>query len=281
VKVGEMVTALVAGVTGFSVVMSFVEKAMKAGGPLSVCATLDGARNRPQIPVRFNVPVAIGVLMMLCGVVLAPWGLALLVPAGLTTIALDSAVKERAAAKSRRRKERQMFGMVVILYSCFRAGGSLVEGLRSCLSLPDGPVRSEVQRVLAGINAGKNPPEALWEAFERTGAHLWRYVALVNEVHSRTGGNLSSMLTRVMRSLDEERLLRMELEAKMTDARLTVWALTLAPLCLSIFLQVTQVEVMRQFYSTLIGRGILAYAGLSWFVGFHLMKRMATVRGLR
>jgi len=281
VKVGELVTALVAGATGFSAIMLLVEKAVQVGNPLSRYNSLHGERNRPQVHKRLNLPVAMGVLMMLSGVVLAPLGLAFLVPAGLTTIALHSALKDRAAAKLTRTRESQMFGMVAILYSCFRAGGNLVEGLRACLSLPDGPVRSEVQRILAGISAGKSPPDALWEAFERTGSHLWRYVALVNEVHRRTGGDLSSMLTRVMRSLNEERLLRMELDARMTDAKLTAWALTLAPLCLSIFLQVTQAEVMRQFYSTPIGRGILAYAGLSWLLGFHLMKRMATVRGLR
>jgi tight adherence protein B len=186
----------------------------------------------------------------------------------------------RSMVRFRLRKQRQLFAEQLPthlqeLASAMRAGHSLVSGMTSMTEAAPEPSRSEWARVVADEQLGLPLEEAMEPLARRMDSDDIGQVALVAELHHRTGGNMAEVLERVADSVRERADLRRELNALTAQARLSRYVVTALPPVVAGAVALLNPKYIRPLFNTTAGVALVIIAcGL--LVGASVVMRAIT-----
>jgi len=160
----------------------------------------------------------------------------------------------------------------------------IVRGVRSGLPVNDTlriianeakePVKSEFRRVIEQQQLGISVPDALAKLALRVPATETNFFAIVIEIQSKAGGNLSEAVGNLSKTVRERKKMRGKISAMSMEALASAAIIGVVPFVVTAALYMTSPAYMGLLFTTSHGR-IVALIGLSWMaIGGIAMKKM-------
>jgi tight adherence protein B len=203
----------------------------------------------------------------------------------IVAIALSAAVPyivhwylKRALARRRLRFAEQLPDNLQVLSSALRAGHSFVGALSVVVNDAPEPAKGEFSRVVADEQLGVPIEDALRVVVERMENRELEQVALVAALQRETGGNTAEVLDRVTDTIRERFELRRTVNTLTAQGRLSRWVLTLLPVSLLVIITLINPGYIDILYSSLAGRILLVFAGISVTAGSFVIKRIVNIK---
>ena len=224
-------------------------------------------QREPRRRLAFVLPVVIG------GVLVLGW-VRSTVLAGLAVVAWWA-----RAAQHRRRADlalsRELPEVLDALVGAVRSGGSLLEGMVAAHAQPLEPsVRHDLHLVLAEVERGGDLVTALAGWADRRDDRDLRTVAGVAAAATTTGGPLAASLARIAASIRHRQALDREVEALVSQARLSAMVLVVLPVGVLPLLDVLGAVRIEEVLADPVGRVAIAGGiGLD-LIGLAWMRRL-------
>lgn len=164
----------------------------------------------------------------------------------------------------------QMVMALPFITNSVRAGLSLEESLKSAANDMPAPLSNEFQRVVDEYEHGKPFNQSLDDAKKRLPVESFSIFATTMITTSKHGGNLSNVLDRLRKSLEENQRLERMLEAKTASGKLTISFLAFASLAFLLYDFMVVPEGTILFFTNVLGQIAfstaigLTYWGFKW-----------------
>jgi tight adherence protein B len=208
-----------------------------------------------------------------CGVVLLGWVRSLTF-AGFAAVAWWA----RAAQQRRRADQalsRELPEVLDAVVAAVRSGGSLLEGLATAHAQPfERTVRRDLGRVLAEVDRGGAVVTALSGWAEHSGDRDLRTVAGVVAAATTTGGPLASALARIAATIRQRQAQDREVEALVSQARLSAMVLVVLPVGVLPLLEVLGAVRMHEVLDDSVSRAAVACGVVLDLLGLVWMRRL-------
>ncbi len=162
------------------------------------------------------------------------------------------------------------------------AGGIRVGlGLRQALTmvideLPD-PAHHEFRRVVGQTNLGISIYDAVDDLAERMPSNETLMIARVFRVQSQTGGDLARILDQLAATIKDRRQVQRKVSSLTAEGRMSCWVLTLIPICLGLFIILTQPDMRNALLHTGIGHGVLIVLAVLELAGYFWLRQLLKV----
>ena len=173
-----------------------------------------------------------------------------------------------------RRRERlvrdQMVGVLPLVINSVRAGLSLEEAIETASQETPAPLAKELRRIVEEYEHGRPFSKALEDAKERLHVESFAVFVTAMTTTSKQGGNVSIVLDRLRKSLEENQRLERKLIAETASGNLVITILTFFPLGYLLFSLMTNFEGTSIFFTNLIGQILLSIAILFCNAGYKL-----------
>jgi tight adherence protein B len=155
-----------------------------------------------------------------------------------------------------------------------RAGLPVNDTLRIIANEAQEPVRSEFRRVVEQQALGISVPDALHKMARRVPATETNFFAIVIEIQSKAGGNLSEAVSNLSKTVRDRKRMRAKIGAMSMEALASAAIIGAVPFLVTGALYVTAPAYMSLLLSTSHGR-IVTIIGLCWMaIGGGMMKKM-------
>lgn len=172
------------------------------------------------------------------------------------------------------RLEEQLEQGLVTMTSALRAGLSLVQALEVAAEEAEQPLRRDLSAVLAEYRVGRPLEQCLDDWSRRRRSSDVVFLARSISVHRESGGDLGLVLSNLAGTVRDRRLLRLELQAKTSEARITAAVLVAMVPVLALYLVTFQADMLAPLVREPAGRVGLGYAIVSWATGAVALRRM-------
>ncbi len=222
-------------------------------------------------------------LMMFAGVGLVAGGLAYFksenpIVGGLVAITIIVGMPNLVLSRMRTRRIKKFIDALPaaldIIVRGVRAGLPVNDTLRIIANEANEPVRSEFRRVVEQQALGISVPEALAKMALRVPATETNFFAIVIEIQSKAGGNLSEAIANLSKTVRDRKQMRAKIGAMSMEALASAAIIGAVPFLVSGALYMTSPKYMVLLFSTSHGR-IVTIIGLCWMaIGGAMMKKM-------
>ena len=160
----------------------------------------------------------------------------------------------------------------------------IVRGVRSGLPLGDciriiatesvDPVKSEFRQIVEAQSLGLGLSEAVGGIFKRVPTPEANFFAIVVEIQSKAGGNLSEVLANLSKVLRERRKMRDKVTAMSMEAKASGAIIALLPFIVAILVSLSTPEYMVVLFTTKAGKFALVISAFWMSCGIFSMKKM-------
>jgi tight adherence protein B len=258
--------------------LAAVDRVVRARGMRDrVNANLEraGVRMRPQEWVLLLISSGV---VLTAGVMFLTRSLLLAVPIGVVVTWLGGRLYltvrsgRRAAAFA-----EQLPDVLQIVASSLRSGFTLSQALDSVVREGTEPASSEFARALTEARLGADLEDALEAAAERMRCRDLSWVVEAVRISREVGGNLAEVLLTTVSTMRERAQMRRQVRTLSAEGRLSAWILLCLPIMIGGWLLLTRRDYLQPLFSTSIGIGMLAGAGLLVVVGAFWMSRLVKV----
>jgi tight adherence protein B len=155
-----------------------------------------------------------------------------------------------------------------------RAGLPVNDTLRIIANEAREPVKSEFRRVIEQQALGISVPEALQKLAMRVPATETNFFAIVIEIQSKAGGNLSEAVGNLSKTVRERKKMRAKIGAMSMEALASAAIIGAVPFLVTAALYASSPAYIGLLFTTNHGR-IVTLIGLSWMaIGGFVMKKM-------
>jgi tight adherence protein B len=155
-----------------------------------------------------------------------------------------------------------------------RAGLPLGDTLRIIAAEAPEPAKSEFRKVVESQQLGISVPEACLKLAQRVPATETNFFAIVIEIQSKAGGNLSEAVGNLSKTVRERKKMKGKISAMSMEALASAAIIGLVPFIVTGALYVISPKYMGLLFYTVHGRYILMFA-LGWMsIGAMMMKKM-------
>jgi len=146
------------------------------------------------------------------------------------------------------------------LARALRAGYPLSAGMEMIASETAPPVSGEIRRTSAEANLGRGWPHALENLGKRIPLlEVNLFIAAV-QLHARTGGKLSEVMTGLAENMRESNALQGEVRALAAYGKLTGLILTILPIGIAIMMLIVSPGYMQVLFNDPTGKNLIAIA---------------------
>jgi tight adherence protein B len=160
----------------------------------------------------------------------------------------------------------------------------IVRGVKSGLPLGDclkiiaheagEPVRSEFRSLLEQQNLGLTLPEAVATLPRRVPLQEANFFAIVVEIQSKSGGNLSEILGNLSKVLRDRKKMAAKVQAMSTEAKSSAGIIAALPFIVAGLVYLSSPHYIRLLFVTETGKIILMGCAMMMMVGVAVMKKM-------
>ena len=232
---------------------------------------VDANPSRRSIGIRVPAAVAAAAVTWIAGPVAGAIAIGAVVAAAW-------ALGRRRAARAARLRADGIAEVAAALAAGLRAGLSLTQSIAYARDESAGPVRRDLDRLVAALELGEPVGESLLSWADETGSDDARLVAGVVDLHRRTGGDLPSVLDGVVTTLRDRLAAGRELRAPTAQARLSGTILGALPIAFFGFLLLTSRHDMLAAIATPLGRTAVAVGLILELLAFAWIRRLLAVR---
>jgi tight adherence protein B len=198
--------------------------------------------------------------------------------AGLVGVTIAVGMPNFVLARLRQRRIKRFIDVLPVALDIIvrgvRAGLPLGDTLRIIANEGQEPVRSEFRKVVESQALGLSVPEACAKMAHRVPATETNFFAIVIEIQSKAGGNLSEAVANLSRTVRERKKMKGKIAAMSMEALASAAIIGLVPFIVTGALYMIAPKYMGLLFETVHGRYILMFA-LGWMsIGAMMMKKM-------
>jgi len=198
--------------------------------------------------------------------------------AGLLALTVGFGLPNLLLARMRTRRIKRFIEVLPealdIIVRGVRAGLPVNDTLRIIANEAQEPVKSEFRRVVEQQALGVSVPEALQKLARRVPATETNFFAIVIEIQSKAGGNLSEAVANLSKTVRDRKRMRAKIGAMSMEALASAAIIGAVPFLVSGALYVSAPNYMSLLFTTSHGR-IVTIIGLCWMaIGGGMMKKM-------
>ena len=161
--------------------------------------------------------------------------------------------------------------------AAIRAGHSLLSSISVMVESASEPTAREFGHVIADEQLGVPLQDGLRAVAQRMRARDMEQVALIAELHQRTGGNMAEVLDRVAEGVRDRAELNGELRALTAQARLSRTIVSALPLLLAGLIYLFNPSYLKPLTNTTFGTFLLVLGGCMIAAGSWVMTRIARI----
>jgi tight adherence protein B len=155
-----------------------------------------------------------------------------------------------------------------------RAGLPLGDTLRIIANEAPEPARSEFRKVIESQALGVTIAEACVKMAQRVPATETNFFAIVIEIQSKAGGNLSEAIGNLSKTVRERKKMKGKIAAMSMEALASAAIIGAVPFVVTGLLYMVSPNYISLLFTTVHGRYILMFA-LTWMsIGAMMMKKM-------
>jgi tight adherence protein B len=155
-----------------------------------------------------------------------------------------------------------------------RAGLPLGDTLRIIAAEAQEPVRTEFRKVVESQQLGISVPDACAKLARRVPVTETNFFAIVIEIQSKAGGNLSEAIGNLSKTVRERKKMKGKIGAMAMEAKASAAIIGAVPFVVTGALYAVSPEYISLLFTTNHGRLICAI-GLGWMsIGIAMMKKM-------
>jgi tight adherence protein B len=197
---------------------------------------------------------------------------------GLVTLMLAVGAPHFVLMRMRMRRIKRFIDVLPtaldIIVRGVRSGLPLGDTLRIIANEAPEPAKSEFRKVVESQTLGISVAEASVKMAHRVPATETNFFAIVIEIQSKAGGNLSEAVANLSRTVRERKKMKGKISAMSMEALASAAIIGLVPFIVTGALYVIAPKYMGLLFTTIHGRYILMFA-LGWMsIGAMVMKKM-------
>lgn len=156
------------------------------------------------------------------------------------------------------------------LSRALRAGSTVTGGLELVAEEAEAPVSTEIRKAFVEVNLGLSWDRALENLSKRMPLQdISMFVAAV-QIHSRTGGKLGEVMSRMAETMREQNALQGEVKAIAAHGKMTGMILTCLPLCIAGMMLMVSPDYILILVDHPLGKHMIA-AAFACLVLAHLI----------
>ena len=197
---------------------------------------------------------------------------------GLVAVMAGAGLPNFVLARLRQRRIKKYIDVLPaaldIIVRGVRAGLPLGDTLRIIANEAQEPVKSEFRRVVESQTLGISIPDACAKMAQRVPATESNFFAIVIEIQSKAGGNLSEAIGNLSKTVRERKKMKGKIGAMSMEALASAVIIGLVPFIVTGLLYMISPGYMGLLFFTYHGRIIMVIA-LGWMsIGVAMMKKM-------
>ena len=214
-------------------------------------------------------------LVIVWGVSWIPaWFGLILIPAGVLTpyLCIDMLRNRRF------NKFREIFPDALDSFArALRAGSPVAGGLDLMAEEADPPVSAEMRKTFVEVNLGVSWDRALENLAKRVPLQEVNLFVTALQIHSRTGGKLGEVMTRLSEYMREQNSLQGEVRAVAAHGKLTGLILTLLPMGIAFMMFLVAPDYILTLFDHPWGKHMIAAAALCLVLAHLIIGRIVKV----
>ncbi len=214
-----------------------------------------------------------------------PAGLAALFKAGLmpsATLAAVGAFLPILFIKIKKGKrikafEGQLGDTLIMICNGLKSGFSFQQTMENVANDMPPPIGIEFGRVCNEIRYGATMEEALNNMVDRVKSPDLMLVVSAVLIQRTTGGNLSEILTTISQTIKERIQIKGEISSITAQGRMSGMIIGALPICIAAVLMVVNPDYMSTFFTTTVGKIMLAVSAVMEIIGFFAIRKVVTI----
>ena len=185
---------------------------------------------------------------------------------------------------SRRRRQRnrnfndQLAATLALTSASMRGGFSLAQALASVAKDSQEPTQSELRRVGQEVQLGLSLTQALENLVLRMESDDLDLAVTAIKIHSRVGGNLTSILDTISATVRERAMLRREVRVITSMQRISSYVIGFLPVGLALMLFLINPSYMAKLFEPGWTLCIPIGAVFFWLLGFVVISRIVDIK---
>ena len=181
-------------------------------------------------------------------------------------------------ARRRQLLRDQMVRATQFLANAARAGLNLQDGLREVVQESKAPLSYELQRIVAGRDAGQSLSEALDAARVRIQLEPFTLFAIAIQITLERGGRLDEAMNRICGSLTDAQRIERKLRADTASGKRATVILSLFPFGFMALFYVLDPDTMSLLFTTIIGQAVLMLVIILVYIGCKVALRIMDIQ---
>ncbi|MEC7750854.1 MAG: type II secretion system F family protein [Myxococcota bacterium] len=171
----------------------------------------------------------------------------------------------------------QLVDALHAMSAAFRAGLSFPQALESVAEESDPPLSHEFRIVVRELRVGREIPDALANAAQRTGSEDMGLVATTTAVAQGLGGNMAEMLESIARTTEARFRIEGKIRALTAQGKLQGWVVACMPLILGLIFNWMRPDLMGPMMSHPFGWALVAGIIALEIGGIYLIRRIVAI----
>ncbi|TCQ71250.1 type II secretion system (T2SS) protein F, partial [Ochrobactrum sp. BH3] len=176
-----------------------------------------------------------------------------------------------------RRLERFLQGFPVaidVIVRAVRSGLPLSDGIALIAAESDEPICTEFRRIVDAQQIGFSIAEAVQTLVQRIPCPEANFFAIVFQVQSQAGGNISDALGNLANVLRERKRTKDKARAMAAEAKASAWIIGSLPPIVSLLVYLVSPDYMSVLFTTSAGNILVASAAAWMVAGIFIMSKM-------
>lgn len=174
--------------------------------------------------------------------------------------------------------ESQLANTLTTICNGLRSGFSFQQAMESMVNDMQPPVAEEFGKALTEINYGVSQHDAIMHIYDRTKCEDIKMLVYALDLTSKTGGNLSDILSTVSDTVRTRIRIGQEVKTLSAQGKMSSLIVGLLPVVLLIMLSIVNPDYVAQLFNTKLGNIMLVIAALMELIGFWLMNKITDVK---
>lgn len=204
-------------------------------------------------------------------------GVSLLISAGITVIAFAGFPRWVVGFLIKRRKNKfleEFPNALDVMVRAIKSGLPLNDALRLIASDGQEPVRSEFRRVIEAQQIGLSVPEGCARLSNTMPLAEVNFFAIVIQIQSQAGGNLSEALGNLGKVLRERRKMKAKVQALSMEAKASAVIIGALPFIVATLVYLTSPDYMMVLFTDPRGHLIMGLSAIWMSIGIFVMRNM-------
>ena len=169
-------------------------------------------------------------------------------------------------------------GAIDVIVRGIKSGLPLNDCLRIIASDAEEPVRGEFRKIVDSTQVGLSVPEAVERLYESIPTSETNFFAIVINIQSSAGGNLSEALGNLSNVLRERRKMSDKIKAFSTEAKASGMIIGSLPFVVAGLVALTTPGYMDPLFTTYAGNKVLLVCVALLVIGIAAMKKMISFK---